>query len=668
MSDLLLVFPPQWSAFQPSLSLPSLSAWLKRAGYDVTSVDINVYFYEWLVSDECADLLIQQVEGRADLTQEEQIALVAIFKSAREFRSDIQQLQQSGGIARESSAYFESHYLGVKSLAAYLNAVSTACEEFVVSPYEFQFKSGNLNSSELERMVESPNPVLAKFLHRAVEKYVVPQSPKLIGISCIGQEQLYFTLLLASILKEWLDVPVMVGGTILSRIFERGALKASWFDRFFDIIVRNEGERPAEQVMRNLNSGSALTENVPGIVFRRDGEVVSSQPCLPLKPHEIPDPDFDDMPLGKYLSAETTLPLLSSRGCYWGKCEFCHHGMVYGEKYAGYEVTRVLETIENLASRYGVRHFAFNDEAIPPKVARSLGEIAPSSDETGWCFTGLIKFENFFRREDFANLHRIGFRSLYVGLESASERVLRLMRKNTRREVMVRNLSDATDVGIWMHCFLFFGFPGETEAEARETFDFILQNSRIVSSFGVGAFSLEHNAPIFRHLADFGVTLKPGGKNDVDVYYRYEVSEGIKPERAAEWSSMLNAASLNIPSYYGAGWVPRELLLCILSAMSPKDLIAHGLQMRALSGMPPSVALSRIVTRVPHPRDPSAKIAINRINGSALMVKGGALRLLDTCSEIEMNFGSLRELAPLLFARLMPTANNVHVTSELDSD
>src|SRR5207249_3328953 len=128
---------------------------------------------------------------------------------------------------------------------------------------------------------------------------------------------------------------------------------------------------------------------------------------------------------------------LTARGCYWGKCEFCHHGMVYGEKYEAYEITRVLENVRSLATKYGVRHFAFNDEAIPPKVLRAMGKLFPPHSQTGWNFTGLIKFEPYFTAEDFRNVHAVGLRSLYVGLESASEHVLDLMKKHSTKQVIL---------------------------------------------------------------------------------------------------------------------------------------------------------------------------------------------------------------------------------------
>jgi hypothetical protein len=323
--------------------------------------------------------------------------------------------------------------------------------------------------------------------------------------------------------------------------------------------------------------------------------------------------------------------------------------MVYGEKYAPYKARDVLETVAALSVRYNVKHFAFNDEALPPTTARAIGRTFPPHEETGWTFTGLIKFEPSYSREDFAGLHSAGFRSLYVGLESASERVLDLMRKRSKRETIVANLTDATLSGIWMHCFLFFGFPGETEDDARQTYEFIINNAEIVSSFGAGTFSLEHNAPIFRHLDDFGIELQVTSKNDVDVYYDYEVARGISAKRALEWQERLTNASKDIPSYSAANWVPRELLLCMLSLMTPQELLRVGLAMRECGGLPAATLLSDIVTCTEITTEPRAYVVINRINGRAVLLRGAAAELFDLCYERNVNLRLLQSEAPVLF-------------------
>lgn len=652
MTDLLLIFPPQWSPFQPALSLPSLSAWLRRAGFTVSSVDMNVLLYHWLLSNPAASILEDQVRSR-EWSAPVKEAYLATFGNVNTFRDDVLRIHQRPEDGTESPLeYLTRNYLAIKSLETYLLAVSTVSEVFTISPYEFRLTTGNLNAQDLDMRAAAPPPLIEQFLRSAVIERVLSQSPRAIGISCIGQEQLYFTLLLGQIIKTISDIPVIVGGTIFSRIFERGVLHTSWFGRYFDLIVRNEGERPTERILENLASNRDPWERAPGIVRLEGSQILSSPPCSALGVNELPIPDFSDLPLRHYISSEVTLPMLSARGCYWGKCEFCHHGMVYGEKYASYAVERVLETVSSLATQFGVRHFAFNDEALPPKTARAIARTFPPHSRTGWTFTGLIKFEPFYTRQDFAGLHDVGFRSLYVGLESASERVLGLMKKNCKRQTIVANLRDATEAGIWMHCFLFFGFPGETESEAEETYNFVLSHADIIGSFGAGTFSLEHNAPIFRHYQDFGVSLRVLRKSDVDVYYDYNVVKGICADRALEWQRRLTIATAGVPNYIAAKWVPRELLLCMLSTMTSDVLREIGLQLRQAGGVPCRASLPAVAIRTHRQTEDGSRLVVNRLNGRTLILRGAAARLFDVCFDHSVELGDIRSAAPLLYEKL----------------
>lgn len=656
-NDILLLFPPQWSPFQPALSLPSLSAWLKRAGYTALSLDLNILFYEWLLSDECADHLIELARN-ADRPLLEKRGYLAVFENVPDFRADLSRLRTPWNSDREThEEYVIRSYLSVESLGTYLHAISEISGDFIVSPYEFRLNQGNLNSRHLQNMTENPPRILKSFAEAVFHDAIEPLVPDVVGLSCIGQEQTYFTFLLGRLVKAKTESQVLVGGTILSRMFERGAVRADWFGRYFDVIVRNEGERPTEAILANHRGGRPLTDGVPSIVSLDAGKITSAPQCAPLGVEELPIPDFDDTPLGRYLSPEITLPLLSARGCYWGKCEFCHHGMVYGEKYAAYKPYDVLTSVRHLADRYSVRHFAFNDEALPPRIVRAIGKTFPDHADSGWTFTGLIKFEKSYSNEDFAGLQRKGFRSLYVGLESASERVLRLMRKPNSVETIERNLKDATDVGLWMHCFLFFGFPGEAEEDAAATYRFIVDRSDIVSSFGVGTFSLEHNAPIFSHVEDFGAELRSNTERDMDVYYEYEVTNGVSAPEALVWQERLQRAARDIPAYTATNWVPREMLLCLLSVMSANELIRIGPTMRANGGLPGIARLADFMTTAradPHryDRDPEETVVLNRVNGRVTILKGAARELFSLCERVGTSAEQLQEAAPVMFEQI----------------
>jgi anaerobic magnesium-protoporphyrin IX monomethyl ester cyclase len=651
--DLLLLFPPQWSPFQPPLSLPSLRAWLRRAGYDIKCVDLNIEFFYWLLSDECAAILHEMLATR-DWPQEKKLAYAALIDSAPQYRSDLDQLHvQEGNSELKITEYVTRDFLAAHSLDTYLSVISDVCQDFKISAYEFHLPKGNLNTTHIEKFVTSPPSLLKAFVEHAVKKFIFPTGAKMYGLSCIGQEQMIFSLLLGARLKSEQETPIIVGGTIFSRIFERGNLLPGWFAKYFDVVVRHEGEAPTEQLLKNLREGRSLTQDVTGIVFAEDNTIKASPNSPPLRPGALPIPDFDDLPLGRYLSAELTLPILSARGCYWGKCEFCHHGMVYGEKYEAYQVEEVYQTVEFLAARYGAHLFAFNDEAIPPKILRQISKQFPSHSVTGWNFTGLVKFEKYFTAEDFCGIYDVGFRSLYVGLESGSERVLALMRKNNTQATMLKNLSDATHAGIWMHCFVFFGFPGETEADAQETYDFIMGNTEIIGSVGCGTFSLEHNAPIYKHYMDFGLSLKVLNKNDLDVYYNYEVNQGIDAAQAEAWADKLNSTIDEVDHFRGGNWIPREHLLCLLSLMTPKTLLAESLRIIDAKTPLAEVPLHRLFTAHEVDAAEGEWLLVNRLNRRVVKASGTYGDLLVELLSEDCSISFIEEHYPsarLLFA------------------
>src|SRR5207245_5982881 len=102
----------------------------------------------------------------------------------------------------------------------------------------------------------------------------------------------------------------------------------------------------------------------------------------------------------------------------------------------------------------------------------------------------------------------------------------------------------------------------------------------------------DHNAPIFHHYEYFNVKLRVISQNDVDVYYNYDVANGTTAERALEWQQQLNRGAADVANYVAAKWVPRELLLCMLSIMTPQELRRVGVGMQECGGFPASTLLA----------------------------------------------------------------------------
>jgi hypothetical protein len=248
----------------------------------------------------------------------------------------------------------------------------------------------------------------------------------------------------------------------------------------------------------------------------------------------LPPPDFDGLPLEKYFVPDRILPYLATRGCYWGRCEFCDHGEGYTAGYRTKKLDQIIEEIRGLKTKYQTRHFHFTDESYPPALFRKLTRrLVETNLDIIW--TTHMRFEKSLLEEGVWNdAAASGCRYLHFGYESGNERVLKLMDKATTGEVIKRSLELSAGVGIWNHVMGFFGFPGETREEARESVRFLEDHRELVHSLGFGTFDLSRHTPVAKNPERFGVTPYINPEWDLALDYYYTVKEGLSVEEAEQ--------------------------------------------------------------------------------------------------------------------------------------
>jgi len=568
--DLHLIFPPQWSPFQPFLSTPSLKAYLQDHGHNIHQDDWNVGFYRWFLGPE----RLPQAKARLrkyteNLTDENSIYrakclfALAVLDDYERLHALVETLR--GGTAADELDAFKEAVDAIRSL---LSAFSVA--EPVLEVGTNSLSHGDILNSMDDLIAflsdRRANPFI-EFFEAQLATVAVP--PRYFGISIIGTEQIVAGLTLGRVLKEaYPDVPVLIGGSVFSRLVEK---EKDFVSRLFggcmDYVCRFEGEQPIDAF---LSSDDPRRDRTPNLAFMEGDEVVLTPLCDPLGMDIIPTPDFSDLNLEDYLSPQVVLPLLTTRGCYWGKCAFCYHGMIYQDRYRMRPPEMVANDVETLNQRHGALHFAFNDEAIPPKLFRLLPQVVTKHK---YFFTALYKFEKVFTPQHYQGMYDIGFRSLYIGLETASERVQKHMLKNNKQKTMVDNLQFGHDAGIWNHTFNFFGFPTETEEEAEETIQFLLNHSDILHSEGTGTFVFEHNAPIHNSPERFGVkSVRSKTDTVLDLFYEYEPETGLDAEGAKAALDRYTELKKERGVYQYGSWIEREHLLLLLSRYGRDEL------------------------------------------------------------------------------------------------
>ncbi|WP_047239182.1 radical SAM protein, partial [Chromobacterium subtsugae] len=102
------------------------------------------------------------------------------------------------------------------------------------------------------------------------------------------------------------------------------------------------------------------------------------------------------------------------------------------------------------------------------------------------------------------------------GLEVASDRLLKLMKKGVSVEQVARVTHGFAEAGILVHAYLMYGFPTQTEQDTVDALEYVRQlfdNGCIQSGF-FHRFACTVHSPVGQNPEEYGVKLVPLPKGD----------------------------------------------------------------------------------------------------------------------------------------------------------
>jgi len=223
-----------------------------------------------------------------------------------------------------------------------------------------------------------------------------------------------------------------------------------------DIIVRGEGEETIVELTRALKSGGAL-DSIKGITFRRDGRVLST----PDRPR-IEDLDRLPLPAYEHVSFDDygrQALIITSRGCPY-RCSFCSSHSIWQRRmtYRGAEhVTRELKRLQGEIDRY-----AYYDDTFvldPQRAVALQRQVLDSGIGLPWSCSGRV---NHMTRDFLTELRDLGCQEIFYGLESGSDRVLKLISKQFTSAEAERVVLESAQILPKVHTSYMWGFPFET--------------------------------------------------------------------------------------------------------------------------------------------------------------------------------------------------------------
>jgi radical SAM superfamily enzyme YgiQ (UPF0313 family) len=251
---------------------------------------------------------------------------------------------------------------------------------------------------------------------------------------------------------------------------------------FADIYVIGEGEVNLFKILDTYYSQGRLYD-APGILLTKNlgsRQVAVSPEARNLD--ELPHPTFSDFNLDEYNQGDDykPLPLLLSRGCI-RRCSYCIDYLMWPH-YRFRSPSHIMREIRYHVENNNAKAFEMIDLACNGNL-RQLSELCSLIIESGLKFDW-VSYAVVRKDMDYTLLSKMkqaGCHTLIYGVESGSDRVLKLMRKGYSAQEASEVIRLTHKAGIRTNMNIIVGFPGETEDDFNQTIKFIHENKEYIN-------------------------------------------------------------------------------------------------------------------------------------------------------------------------------------------
>ncbi|MFH0851980.1 MAG: radical SAM protein [Candidatus Peregrinibacteria bacterium] len=249
-------------------------------------------------------------------------------------------------------------------------------------------------------------------------------------------------------------------------------------DPCVDFVVRGEGELAFRDLLFWLREGKGSREALKGACFR-DGtrQHLTDPSCLIEDLDALPFPARDRILFLDDFSRATREAVLgaviTSRGCPYN-CIYCANAAVWGSRRVRLRLPeRVLDEVLHVKTRYGVNRFVFWDDHLTTKSGRIEAFCRMLiENNVGIQWLSFVR-ANTIDGQLLSLMRQAGCYELQMGVESGSDRILKLTKKGVTLDQIRRAAHLFRENGFRWHAFLMVGFPSETLDDMKATLELL---------------------------------------------------------------------------------------------------------------------------------------------------------------------------------------------------
>lgn len=257
-----------------------------------------------------------------------------------------------------------------------------------------------------------------------------------------------------------------------------------------DFAFRGEGEIGFPQFLDKLANKNTDFSDVPGLVYRVNNKVISNRPKISEDLDIFGFPSWDlinpkDYFMPGSLIGKDTAVLTCTRGCPYS-CTFCSAWIIAGKQIRKRSIGNIIGEIDYLHNNFGIKIFDIPDENFTfdmEFVKNFCTSIIESKRKFEFFLPNGIRLDTL-DKEILLLMKRAGFRrEVAVGIESGSERMLKLMKKNLSLKLIKDKVNLLNKAGFRPIGYFILGFPEETREDIKKTISLALELKLYAAAF-----------------------------------------------------------------------------------------------------------------------------------------------------------------------------------------
>lgn len=246
---------------------------------------------------------------------------------------------------------------------------------------------------------------------------------------------------------------------------------------YVDFICCGEGETTVVPFFSSLISGEPdLT--IRGLAYRDGNTVVKNpRPELISDLNTLPSIDYTLTDFNNELKGNKVrqlFPVDVGRGCPFA-CSYCSTKNVWGRKYRLKSAERIVEEIKEINRIFGVTNFNFEHDMFTmnrDQVVRICGMLKDLDFPISWRCSARM---DCLDKELIDIMVDAGMELLFVGIETGSPRMQKIIHKNLKLDSVYSMLEYICNKGVYVTASFMFGIPEETEEDFSQTIELMLR-------------------------------------------------------------------------------------------------------------------------------------------------------------------------------------------------